>query len=151
LLALISVSIAIILIIIRTIVELVFATKYNSSNNDDDQSANIQSYSAWIVVSFLLILMFNSISFRFLYLFYLRLEEFQQLATSNAGNFNPVAVAMANRPIVTEAYVSNSPFAAQQGQIVQGQIVQGQVVQVNPVAVPVQTVHINSFTPHNAV
>lgn len=159
LLALVCVSISILLIIIRSIFELTTTT--NNRNNDDDEygDQSLQSFTAWVVVSFLLILMFNCISFRFLYLFYLKLESFQEVARNSpqlySGNIfnqtNPV-VAMANRPVVTEAYVSNSPFAAQQGQVVQGQVVQGQVVGVHgssPMAVPVHSVHVNSFTPHN--
>ena len=158
--ALFGVSFAMLLIVIRLILEICYLSKFKSTIDDDVYGGNqsLESYMAWTVISFLLILSFNCIAFRFLSMFYTRLESFQEVARNNpnmlyndnVNQLNPV-VMMSNRPVVTEAYVSNSPFAPQvqlQGQVVQGQVVQGQVVQVSgPTAVPV---HVNSFTPHNS-
>jgi len=161
LIALLGVSFAMLLILIRLILELCYLSKFKSSVDDDVYGSNqsLETYIAWTVIQFLLILSFNSIAFRFLYMFYTRLESFQEVARNNpnmvyndnVNQLNPV-VMMSNRPVVTEAYVSNSPFAHQvvQGQVVQGQPVQGQVVQVSGPTITAVPVHVNSFTPHNS-
>ena len=151
--ALLGVSFAMLLILIRLILELCYLSKFKSSVDDDVYGSNqsLESYMAWTVISFLLILSFNSIAFRFLYMFYTRLESFQEVARNNP-NMVYDNVMMPNRPVVTEAYVSNSPFAPQvvQGQVVQGEAVQGQVVQVSGPTITAVPVHANSFTPHNS-
>lgn len=155
--ALFGVSFAKLLILIRLILELCYLSKFKSSVDDDVYGSNqsVETYMAWTVISFLLILSFNSIAFRFLYMFYTRLESFQEVARNNpnmvVNQLNP-AVMMSNRPVVTEAYVSSSPFAHQvvQGQVVQGQVVQGQVVQVSGPTITAVPVQVNSFTPHNS-
>ena len=140
-----------VLIIVRTSIDLSYCTKSRStevSNDDDDyeygggESRNTRI--AWIVISFMLIMLFNGITLKFLYIFYTKLEHFQEVSRSHP------ALSM-ERPTMAEAYVSNAP----QGQTLEGKIIsvaephQSGIV-MSPMAVPINnTATISNVTAHN--
>ena len=153
----ICVIFAVILIIVRTAVDLSYCSKFKNSTGDDDvytDNESVDTAIAWIVISFLLIMLFNCITVRFIYIFYNQLEHFQDISRNHPMVTNQDFTLGVQRPIMTQAYVSNSPFAHQT--TMQGKVISvseptqttGQVIN-SPMAVPINNAHtITTVTAH---